>query len=170
MAIEQNSSILHDVRAVFRDGVAAELSDQELLDRFADRSSGDSAAETAFASLVARHGPMVLRVCRAALRDDHDARDAFQAVFLVLVHKARTLSARDSLGPWLHAVALRVSSHARASEMQRRIHERRYAVLGSRSAGDHEGLSDDSIATIHEELGACRRAGGKLWCSATWRV
>ncbi len=152
MAIEHHS-ILHYVRAIFRDGVAAELTDHELLERFTGRPGGDAPAETAFAALVARHGPMVLRVCRATLRDEHDAQDAFQAVFLVLVHKARTLSARDSLGPWLHAVALRVSSHARASEMQRRIHERRYAALGSRSAGDHECLSDDSIATIHEELG-----------------
>ncbi len=153
MAIEQNSSILNNVRVIFRDGVAAELSDRQLLDRFTSLSGGDVLAESAFAALVARHGPMVLRVCRAALRDEHDAQDAFQAVFLVLVHKARTLWARDSLGPWLHAVALRVSAHARAAEMQRRIHERRYAALGSRSAGDHECLSDDSIATIHEELG-----------------
>jgi RNA polymerase sigma factor (sigma-70 family) len=152
MAIEHNS-ILHYVRAIFRDGVAAELSDLELLERFTGVARGDVSAEIAFAALIARHGPMVLRVCRAALRDEHDAQDAFQAVFLVLVHKARTLWARDSLGPWLHAVALRVSSHARASEMQRRIHERRYAALGSRSAGDHEGVADDSIATIHEELG-----------------
>ncbi len=169
MAVEQNR-ILHDVRAIFRDGVAAELSDRQLLERFADRSSGDTTAETAFASLVARHGPMVLRVCRAALRDDHDACDAFQAVFLVLVHKARSLWARDSLGPWLHAVALRVSAHARASEMQRRNHERRYAALDSRSVGDHDSSGDDSIAVIHEELGRCRSAAGRLWCSATWRV
>ncbi len=105
---------------------------------------------------------MVLRVCRAALRDEHDAQDAFQAVFLVLVHKARTLWTRDSLGPWLHAVALRVSAHARASEMQRRMHERRYAVLGSRSAGDQDLVADDLVATIHEELGrlpeGCRKA------------
>ncbi len=152
MAVEQNK-ILHDVRAIFRDGVGAELSDRQLLERFTSRSSGDSTAETAFATLVARHGPMVLRVCRAALRDEHDARDAFQAVFLVLVHKARSLWARDSLGPWLHAVALRVSAHARASEMLRRTHERRYAAIGSRSVGDHDSVADDSIATIHEELG-----------------
>ena len=33
----------------------------------------------------------VLRVCRAVLRDDHEAQDAFQAVFLVLIHKAGSL-------------------------------------------------------------------------------
>jgi RNA polymerase sigma factor (sigma-70 family) len=162
MAIPQNSSILHDVRTIFRDGVAAELTDRQLLERFARRVEGDESAERAFAALVARHGPMVLRVCRAGLRDEHDAQDAFQAVFLVLVHKASSLWARDTLGPWLHAVALRVSAHARASQMQRRIHERQYAAGASLFAGHQDTSGDDSIATVHEELGqlpdGCRTA------------
>jgi RNA polymerase sigma factor (sigma-70 family) len=153
MAIQQNSSILQYVRTIFRDGVAAELTDRELLERFARRADGETSAERAFAALVARHGPMVLRVCRAGLRDEHDAHDAFQAVFLVLVHKARSLWVRDSLGPWLHDVARRVSAHARASEMQRRFHEKRYAAAISPFAGDPGTSGDDSIAAIHEELG-----------------
>ena len=40
---------------------------------------------------------MVLRVCRAALRDEHDAHDAFQATFLILVHKAASLWVRTVL-------------------------------------------------------------------------
>ena len=38
---------------------------------------------------MARHGPMVLGVCRQLLRDPNDVDDAFQATFLVLVRKAR---------------------------------------------------------------------------------
>ena len=34
------------------------------------------------------HGPMVLGVCRRALRDPRDIEDAFQATFLILVRKA----------------------------------------------------------------------------------
>jgi RNA polymerase sigma factor (sigma-70 family) len=162
MTIEQNSSILQYVRTIFRDGVAAELTDRELLERFARRADGDRSAERAFAALVARHGPMVLRVCRSGLRDEHDAQDAFQAVFLVLVHKASSLWVRDSLGPWLHTVALRVSAHARAAETQRRIHEKQYAAGASPFAGHQVTSGDDSIATIHEELGrlpeGCRKA------------
>jgi RNA polymerase sigma factor (sigma-70 family) len=163
MAIEHNSSVLQFVRAIFTDGVAAELSDRQLLERFTRGADADaSSAEPAFGALVAGHGPMVLRVCRAAIGDEHEAQDAFQAVFLVLVHKARSLWVRDSPGPWLHAVALRVSAHARARVSRRRFHERRYATTARRSVVDQEVSDDDSIAALHEELGrlpeSCRKA------------
>ena len=57
-------------------------SDEELLDRFLNREDG--VAEAAFRTIVARHGPMVLGVCRHILRQQQDAEDAFQATFLVL--------------------------------------------------------------------------------------
>ena len=85
------------------------------------------AAELAFRALVERHGPMVLRVCRAVLRDAHDADDAFQATFLVLVRRAGSLWVRDSLGPWLHQVAYRTASCARSAAARRRQHELRAA-------------------------------------------
>jgi hypothetical protein len=73
MAIEQNSSVLRYIRAIFSDGAVAELTDHQLLERFTSRAGPDDSAEFAFAPLVERHGPMVLRVCRLALRDEHDA-------------------------------------------------------------------------------------------------
>ena len=163
MAIEHNSGVLQHVRAIFADGVAAELSDRQLLERFTRGTDGDaSSAERAFATLVMRHGPMVLRVCGDSIGDDHEAQDAFQAVFLVLVRKAKSLWVRESLGPWLHAVALRISAHCRAAKARRRILERRYAETASPSVAHHELIADDSIATIHEELGrlpdGCRKA------------
>jgi DNA-directed RNA polymerase specialized sigma24 family protein len=62
---------------LFGAGPVAGLEDRALLERFTDLE-GD-AAEAAFAALVARHGPMVRRVCRRLLDDPHDADDAFQA-------------------------------------------------------------------------------------------
>ena len=62
------------------------------------------------AVIVERHGPMVLRICQSALHDSHDAEDAFQATFLVLLHRSRMIRKWQSLGPWLHGVALRVAA------------------------------------------------------------
>jgi hypothetical protein len=45
---------------------------------------------------------MVLGVCRRVLRDWHDAEDAFQATFLVLVHKAATIVPPDLVSNWLY--------------------------------------------------------------------
>ena len=69
--------------------------DGQLLERFVARRD-----EAAFAALLRRHGPMVLGVCRRVLGHAHDAEDAFQATFLVLVRKAGALRQPQQLGPW----------------------------------------------------------------------
>ena len=143
-------AVLRGLSAVFDGGSAAGLADGSLLERFARRGE-NGAAESAFAVLVERHGPMVWRVCRATLRDEHEAEDAFQAVFLVLARKARTLWVRDSIGPWLHQVALRTAAYARSELKRRRDLERRR--VESTVALIEESPSDDPAPVIHEELG-----------------
>ncbi len=83
---QPNEVIRHLQRAVLREDGAG-LSDGQLLEGFV--SGRDSAA---LAALVRRHGPMVWGVCRRVLRDHHDAEDAFQATFLVLVRKAASIT------------------------------------------------------------------------------
>jgi hypothetical protein len=82
----QASTILQQIDIAFNAGTVVGLTDHQLVERFAARR--DPTAEVAFAALVQRHGPMVLRVCRKILRDHHDAQDAFQATFLILARKA----------------------------------------------------------------------------------
>jgi DNA-directed RNA polymerase specialized sigma24 family protein len=79
-------------------------SDQDLLERFTTHR--DAAA---FAVLVRRYGPMVLDVCRGILAQEHDAEDAFQATFLVLLNQAPSLREPFLLQPWLHSVASRIA-------------------------------------------------------------
>ncbi len=101
-----------DLVTLFGIGAVGRISDAELLARFIRREDSD-ASEAAFSALVARHGPMVLGVCRRMLGDDHAAADAFQAVFLVLARKAPMVQVDDSLGRWLHGVSVRVARRAR---------------------------------------------------------
>src|SRR4051812_46167739 len=92
------------------------MTDSDLLERFVTAQD-----ESAFEGLVRRHGPMVLGLCRRALRDDHEAEDAFQATFMVLVRNARTIRKRESLASWLYGVALRVTRKAQAGARQREL-------------------------------------------------
>ena len=68
--------------------------------------------EAAFTSLMRRHGPLVWSICRRVLAQEQAAEDAFQATFLVLVRKARSVSKRASVRSWLYGVALRVAVRA----------------------------------------------------------
>src|SRR5437588_3722109 len=101
--------------------------DRELLQSFSSRH--DSAA---FEALLQRHGPMVLGVCRRLLRDSHAAEDAFQATFLVLVRKARSIRKKEAVGSWLYGVACRVAREARARTARRRTHERQVPTVAAR--------------------------------------
>jgi RNA polymerase sigma factor (sigma-70 family) len=143
--------------ALFRVGTAAGLGDRVLLGRFAERTdASDEAAEVAFAALVERHGPMVLRVCRAVLGDRHEAEDAFQATFLVLASRARSIRRGDSVGSWLHGVALRVANRERRRAARRRHHERRHAEMtASTEADPGRGArpADEVDHVLHEEIG-----------------
>ncbi len=129
-------------------GVVGGLSDGQLLDRFVTGSS--ESVEPAFQVLVERHGPMVLRVCRRVLEDPNDAEDAFQATFLVLLRRARSVRNRDSLASWLHGVAMRVAARAKVEAARRR----RIEARGSRPSGGSNADPDrlDSETLIHEEL------------------
>ena len=118
MATGQQAAVLDGVRQIFSGGTVAGMGSESLLRRFATR--GD---EAAFSAIVARHGPMVLGVCRRTLRDSHDVEDAFQATFLVFVRKARSIRDGETLGPWLHGVARRVATRARVGATRRRGNE-----------------------------------------------
>ena len=131
---------------LFADGSTTGASDTSLLRRFSCCSD-----EAAFATLVARHGPMVMRVCRGVLRDSSDAEDVFQATFLALARKAGSAWAEGELGGWLHRVAYRIAVRARNDAARRRTHERRAAEVTAMRIS--QGNSDDAIRpALHEEL------------------
>jgi RNA polymerase sigma factor (sigma-70 family) len=115
MASTQVNPVLRFIRGLTATDAGGEPGDGQLLARFVRHRD-----EAAFASLLRRHGPMVLGVCRRLLHDPNDAEDAFQATFLVLVRKAVSIGRPELLGNWLYGVAYRTARKARAGSARRR--------------------------------------------------
>src|SRR5262249_35748993 len=104
MADRHIRSLIDHLRAIIGPSNADTLTDAQLLERFISQRD-----EVAFELIVRRYGSLVMRVCRRILPARHDAEDAFQATFLVLVRKARSIGKRESVASWLYKVAYRVA-------------------------------------------------------------
>jgi RNA polymerase sigma factor (sigma-70 family) len=146
MARPPKVAALRQIQDVFSDGTLSGLSDSHLLEKFLDR--GD---EAAFTALVERHQTMVLETCRSVLRNDDAAEDAFQATFLVLVCKARSIRGRDALGGWLHRVAYRIAVQASADAARKRTRERSVGDLQVEDRSPNEP-GNDWREILHEEV------------------
>ncbi len=142
---------LKGLETLYNLGAVGNLTDGQLLEWFVAGRGAGEAAEAGFTALVDRHGPMVLRVCRQTLGDTHDAQDAFQATFLILVRKAGSVRKRDSVASWLHGIARRVALRAKSDRSRRRDYERRSAEMSARTESqtpDEPGCWPE----LHEEL------------------
>lgn len=122
--------------------------DRGLLDRYVvDHDEG------AFAQLVARHGPLVLGVCRRVLGNAQDAEDAFQATFIVLSKKASSIRNLDSLSSWLHGVAIRIALKAKSLAGNRRVRERKAAEMTPAAAPESAEALPQLRPVLDEALG-----------------
>ncbi len=146
---ERPAFVLGQIQRLFARGTVSGLTEAQLLARFVgDRD------EVAFEAIVSRHGPMVLGVCRRLLVDPHDAEDAFQATFLVLVRKAGSLGDRERLANWLYGVARRVATRVRRDRLRRRARERtdvRAGAVAPANDVDHDELPlvlDQEVARL----------------------
>lgn len=122
MRAERGVAALGRLRQVLLRAPGSGPSDGDLLERFRSQRDPD-----AFAALVARHGPMVLGVCRRVLGNVQDAEDAFQATFLVLVRRAGAVRCRESVGSFLYGVAYRTAQEARSALARRHAIEKQVA-------------------------------------------
>ena len=101
---------------------------------------------------MARHGPMVLSVCRGVFRDPNDAEDAFQATFLVMLKKAGTIRGRQALGGWLHQVAHRVAVQANIAASRRRSHEKEAGQMAATLNAQKPAPAVELLPSLHEEI------------------
>ncbi len=141
-----SSVVARQMGRLFEEGTLAGLSEGELLERFLARRD-----ESAFAVLVDRHGSLVMGVCRRVLGDAHEAEDAFQATFLLLVRKAGSIRHQKLLGGWLHRVAYRVATRAGQSAARRRAVEKVDSEVAERAEAP-EGPSAEVTRVVHEEI------------------
>jgi len=121
--------------------------DSDLLGRFLDARD-----QSAFADLVARHGPTVRAVCRSVLRDANDADDAAQATFLVLVRRAGAVRDRDALGGWLCRVAWRTANRLLDDNRRRATRTATGGDLDATPAAESPGDPRD-VAAVLDEIG-----------------
>ncbi len=128
-------------RAAAPNGVCA---DADLLDAFI--RAGDQAA---FETLLKRHGPMVMGVCRRIAQHAQDAEDAFQATFLILARKAASLARKELLSGWLYGVAFRVARRSRTMAARRQSRERPYVEQPGKNG---DGQWSDLEPLLDQEL------------------
>jgi RNA polymerase sigma factor (sigma-70 family) len=146
MSRHQLDSVLRHIQKIVGAPGGEELMDRQLLKRFsADRD------EAAFATLVRRHGPLVMGACRRLLPQTQDAEDVFQATFLVLARKAGSIRWRDSVGNWLYGVACRLAWKTKSAVARRQAQERETAAMAKAKTGSEVDCREVS-SVLDEEL------------------
>jgi RNA polymerase sigma factor (sigma-70 family) len=146
MSRGNSKATVRQIQTLFTLGAAGAMTDAQLLERFT--STRD---EASFANLVERHGPMVLGICRRILIDPHDADDAFQATFLVLVRKAASILRGELVGNWLYGVAYRTAREAKVRAIRRRVKEGRVIDV-PRTEPSASDQSRDLLESLDDEL------------------
>src|SRR5262245_54696230 len=115
---DRKNPLLDQIRRMAAQEQLRQMPDRELLAQFVGQHD-----EAAFRILMDRYGPMVLRVCKRILGNDHDAEDAYQATFAVLTSEAGAKCWQESVAAWLHGVAVCIAKTARRAAQCRRLHE-----------------------------------------------
>ena len=164
MAGKQLGAAVRQFQRLFDVGTAIGLTDDQLLARFVSHRD-----DAAFETLVERHGPMVLSVCRGMLKDPNDAQDAFQATFLVLVRKAGSIRAGVSLGSWLYRVAYNMAIQINSEAARRQRLERRAGEMANPIETRRDPRGTTWSPHFTRKSTGCRRNIGCRSCSATWR-
>jgi RNA polymerase sigma factor (sigma-70 family) len=127
------------------------MGDWELLRQYVDQGS-----RAALDALVARHVAMVYAAALREVGDPHQAQDITQAVFLVLMRRAPSLSRKVLLAGWLFQVVHFTAADARKAATRRRYHERQAAEMRSNMSNPPDEpethrlipLLNDAIASL----------------------
>jgi RNA polymerase sigma factor (sigma-70 family) len=150
MADAQLGSVVRYLRLVAAHSDASALTDAQLLQRFVDGRD-----QAAFEVLVWRHGPLVLGACQKLLAHEQDAEDAFQATFMTLARKSRSIASGAALPGWLFQVACRIALRLRGQAVRRKRRERddvEMAEFPERNRSQDELVRGELLRAVIEEL------------------
>jgi RNA polymerase sigma factor (sigma-70 family) len=146
MSVSQTKFVVSQLRKLAGAKPSRESSDGELLARFVACRD-----ESAFGSLLDRHGNMVLHVCRRVLNNRQDAEDAFQGTFLFLAQKAQSILNQESVASWLYKVAHRTAVGLRWRNSRRQIRETRAGHMNGKQPAVRAAW-EELHAALDEEL------------------
>jgi len=111
------------------------MTDWELLQRWVAEGSREALGE-----VVRRHMDMVYATARREVADEHLAEDITQAVFLVMMRRAKHIGPKVSVGGWLFKVTRFAAADARKSWARRRRLEQEVAQM--KPTATEEGTSE----------------------------
>ena len=129
--------------------------DHELLAQYFQRGPE---ADAAFGTLVTRHTDMVYATCLRILRDPHQAEDAAQAAFLVLVRRGKSIGRGEGIGGWLYRVAVNAARNTQRVAARRERHEQRAAEAEKATVSTHADLEAVDVTALNAELDAALNA------------
>lgn len=130
------------------------MTDRELLSRYLQAGDRD-----AFSTLVERHSAMIYGACMRILRNHHEAEEATQATFIVLLNRHKSVRNMDEMSGWLYRVASNVAKAMIRSRV-RRVRREHEAFADTESTTNSEaaeprdavvlGVLDKCIASLTE--------------------
>jgi RNA polymerase sigma factor (sigma-70 family) len=147
MPADPLNRLIPQLRQTLLRGEGASLTDAKLLERFVSHRD-----QAALEGLIRRYGPMVWGVCRRILANHHDAEDAFQATFLVLVRKAGSIRPKEMVGNWLYGVARQTALKAKATTARRSAREKQVTAMPEPAVTEQPDLWHDVQPLLDQEL------------------
>ena len=129
------------------------MDDWNLLQQYVQQGS-----RPAFDELFQRHVTLVYATALRDLGDPHLAQDVTQAVFIVLMRRAKNLSSKVVLPGWLFKVTRYAAADARKGRLRREHHERQAAAMKTvEQAGEPNAAWEQLMPFLNDAIAALPR-------------